>query len=101
MPEFKLTEDPSSESKITTVDNKLKEPGKETKDVKEVKNGKEVKEVKDFKQEGSLTTLKAPEKGDKSSKGKILPEVSAPGHDQNALQALLRLMMLFWCCTIS
>nr|XP_048281126.1 androglobin isoform X5 [Myodes glareolus] len=69
LPEFKLTEDPSSESKITTVDNKLKEPGKETKDAKEVKNGKEVKEVKDFKPEGSLTTLKAPEKGDKSAKG--------------------------------
>nr|XP_048281129.1 androglobin isoform X7 [Myodes glareolus] len=70
LPEFKLTEDPSSESKITTVDNKLKEPGKETKDAKEVKNGKEVKEVKDFKPEGSLTTLKAPEKGDKSAKEK-------------------------------
>ncbi|KAK7816596.1 hypothetical protein U0070_000449 [Myodes glareolus] len=70
LPEFKLTEDPSSESKITTVDNKLKEPGKETKDAKEVKNGKEVKEVKDFKPEVSLTTLKAPEKGDKSAKEK-------------------------------
>ncbi|XP_050017605.1 androglobin isoform X7 [Alexandromys fortis] len=69
LPEFKLTEDPSSESKITTVDNKLKEPGKETKDVKEVKDGKEVKEGKDFKSESSLTTLKAPEKGDKSTKG--------------------------------
>ncbi|XP_038195393.1 androglobin [Arvicola amphibius] len=69
LPEFKLTEDPSSESKITTVDNKLKEPGKETKDAKEVKDGKEVKEGKDFKLEGSLTTLKAPEKGDKSAKG--------------------------------
>ncbi|KAM7340827.1 hypothetical protein ACRRTK_001442 [Alexandromys fortis] len=68
LPEFKLTEDPSSESKITTVDNKLKEPGKETKDVKEVKDGKEVKEGKDFKSESSLTTLKAPEKGDKSTK---------------------------------
>ncbi|XP_026642197.1 androglobin [Microtus ochrogaster] len=69
LPEFKLTEDPSSESKITTVDNKLKEPGKETKDVKEVKDGKEVKEGKDFKSESSLTTLKASEKGDKSTKG--------------------------------
>lgn len=78
LPEFKLTEDPSSESKITTVDNKLKEPGKETKDAKEVKNGKEVKEVKDFKPEGSLTTLKTPEKGDKSAKGKI-PEVVHQG----------------------
>lgn len=75
LPEFKLTEDPSSESKITTVDNKLKEPGKETKDAKEVKNGKEVKEVKDFKPEGSLTTLKTSEKGDKSAKGKILEVV--------------------------
>ncbi|XP_075805204.1 androglobin isoform X5 [Microtus pennsylvanicus] len=69
LPEFKLTEDPSSESKITTVDNKLKETGKETKDVKEVKDGKEVKEGKDFKSESSLTTLKGSDKGDKFSKG--------------------------------
>lgn len=71
LPEFKLTEDPSSESKITMADNKLKEPGKEMKDAKEVKDGEEVKEGKDFKPEGSLTTLKAPEKVEKSAKGKI------------------------------
>lgn len=78
LPEFKLTEDPSSESKITMVDNKLKELGKETKDVKEVKDGKEVKEGKDFKSESSLTTLKAPEKGDKSTKGKIREVMTRP-----------------------
>ncbi|KAL1770489.1 androglobin isoform X1 [Sigmodon hispidus] len=69
LPEFKLTEDPSSESKITVIDNKLKEPGKEVKEIKEVKNGKEAKDVKDFKPEGSLTVLKPPEKSDKPAKG--------------------------------
>ncbi|CAO2628458.1 ADGB, partial [Lemmus lemmus] len=75
LPEFKLTEDPSSESKITMVDNKLKEPGKEMKDVKEVKDGKEVKEVKDFKPESSLTTLKAPEKSAKGSSAIPSPQM--------------------------
>uniref|UniRef100_A0A8C2MAZ6 Androglobin n=1 Tax=Cricetulus griseus TaxID=10029 RepID=A0A8C2MAZ6_CRIGR len=62
LPEFKLAEDHSSESKIAVIDNKLKEPGKEMKDNKEVKDGKEVKDMKDFKPESSLTALKAPEK---------------------------------------
>ncbi|CAH7315332.1 Adgb [Phodopus roborovskii] len=70
LPEFKLAEDHSSESKITVLDNKLKDPGKEVKDSKDVKDGKEVKDVKDFKPETSLTTLKAPEKSDKPVKEK-------------------------------
>ncbi|MEJ1275367.1 androglobin [Cricetulus griseus] len=69
LPEFKLAEDHSSESKIAVIDNKLKEPGKEMKDNKEVKDGKEVKDMKDFKPESSLTALKAPEKSDKNVKG--------------------------------
>ncbi|XP_040584054.1 androglobin isoform X3 [Mesocricetus auratus] len=70
LPEFKLVEDHSSESKLTVIDNKLKEPGKEIKDSKEVKNGKEVKDGKDFKPEISVTTLKAPEKSDRPAKEK-------------------------------
>ncbi|ERE81850.1 calpain-7-like protein [Cricetulus griseus] len=70
LPEFKLAEDHSSESKIAVIDNKLKEPGKEMKDNKEVKDGKEVKDMKDFKPESSLTALKAPEKSDKNVKEK-------------------------------
>ncbi|XP_028639009.1 androglobin [Grammomys surdaster] len=70
LPEFKLTEEPSSESKITVIDNKLKEDSKEGKDSKEAKDGKEVKDAKDFKSEVSLTTLKAPEKGDRAAKEK-------------------------------
>lgn len=46
------------------LDPKLKEPGKE------VKNSKEVKDGKEFKPEGSATALKAPEKSDKTPKGK-------------------------------
>uniref|UniRef100_A0A8C6QYC0 Androglobin n=1 Tax=Nannospalax galili TaxID=1026970 RepID=A0A8C6QYC0_NANGA len=62
LPEFKLTEELSSESKIAVLDNKLKEAGKEMKD------RKEGKDLKDFKAETSLTTLKVPEKSDKLPK---------------------------------
>lgn len=58
LPEFKLSDESSSESKITVVDTKLKEPAKEVKDGKE------------FKPESSVTTLKTPEKSDKIPKGK-------------------------------
>ncbi|KAM8964338.1 androglobin [Lycaon pictus] len=64
LPEFKLSVESSSESKITVIDSKLKEPGKE------VKDGKEVKEGKEFKPEGSSTALKLPEKSDKAPKEK-------------------------------
>lgn len=64
LPEFKLSDESSSESKITVVDTKLKEAGKE------VKNGKEIKDGKEFKPEGSVTTLKSPEKSEKVPKGK-------------------------------
>ncbi|KAL6038529.1 hypothetical protein STEG23_000615, partial [Scotinomys teguina] len=64
LPEFKLTEDSSSESKMPVVENKQKEPGKE------IKDGKEVRDVKDFKPETSLTVLKPPEKSDKAAKEK-------------------------------
>ncbi|VTJ72703.1 Hypothetical predicted protein, partial [Marmota monax] len=69
LPEFKLPDELNSESKIAEIENKLKEQGKETKDNKEVKDGKEVKDSKEFKTDGSLTTLKPPEKGDKVTKG--------------------------------
>lgn len=64
LPEFKLSVESSSESKIAMLDAKLKEPGKE------VKNGKEVKDGKEFKPEGSVTALKVLEKSDKTPKGK-------------------------------
>ncbi|EAW47830.1 hCG1812738, isoform CRA_d [Homo sapiens] len=70
LPEFKLSDEASSESKIAVLDSKLKEPGKEGKEGKEIKDGKEVKDVKEFKPESSLTTLKAPEKSDKVPKEK-------------------------------
>ncbi|KAG8508913.1 Androglobin, partial [Galemys pyrenaicus] len=85
LPEFKLAEENSSESKITVIETKVKEPGKEVKDSKDVKDGKEVKEGKevkngkeikdgkegkDSKPESSFTTLKVPEKGDKIPKEK-------------------------------
>ncbi|KAM5327023.1 androglobin isoform 4-T4 [Glossophaga mutica] len=68
LPEFKLSEESSSESKVTEVDSKLKEPGKEVKDSKEVKDnkemkdGKEMREGKEYKREGSITTLKSLDK---------------------------------------
>uniref|UniRef100_A0A7N5JLJ1 Androglobin n=1 Tax=Ailuropoda melanoleuca TaxID=9646 RepID=A0A7N5JLJ1_AILME len=68
LPEFKLSVESSSESKITMLDPKLKEPGKE------VKNSKEVKDGKEFKPEGSATALKAPEKSDKTPKGSSAPQ---------------------------
>ncbi|XP_027459163.2 androglobin isoform X1 [Zalophus californianus] len=58
LPEFKLSVESSSESKIAVLDAKLKEPGKEVKDGKE------------FKPEGSATALKIPEKSDKAPKEK-------------------------------
>ncbi|XP_058163591.1 androglobin isoform X3 [Dasypus novemcinctus] len=61
LPEFKLPEEPRSESKTTEMDTKLKEGGKE---------GKEGKEGKDFKLESSQTTLKGPEKSEKGAKEK-------------------------------
>lgn len=67
LPEFKLSNESNSESKIAEIDAKLKEQGK---DMKDVKNGKEVKDGKEFKPEGSATTLKFPEKSDKVLKGK-------------------------------
>ncbi|XP_037585425.1 androglobin [Cebus imitator] len=70
LPEFKLSDEASSESKIAVLDSKLKEPGKEAKEGKEGKDGKEVKDVKEFKLESSLTALKAPEKSDKVQKEK-------------------------------
>ncbi|XP_054553882.1 androglobin isoform X2 [Talpa occidentalis] len=80
LPEFKLTEEYSSESKITVTEPKVKEPGKELKDSKDVKDGKEGKEVKNGKEikdgkdskeskpEISLTTLKVPERSDRIPK---------------------------------
>uniref|UniRef100_A0A8C6AVK3 Androglobin n=1 Tax=Monodon monoceros TaxID=40151 RepID=A0A8C6AVK3_MONMO len=65
LPEFKLSDESSSESKITDIDAKLKEQGKDMKDGKEVKDGKEMKDGKEFKPEGSATTLKLPEKSDR------------------------------------
>ncbi|KAK2491239.1 hypothetical protein MC885_016396, partial [Smutsia gigantea] len=53
LPEFKLSDESDSESKIAGLDNKLKEPEKEVKDGKE------------FKPEGSATALKLSEKSDK------------------------------------
>ncbi|XP_004674193.1 PREDICTED: androglobin [Condylura cristata] len=71
LPEFKLAEEYSSESKITVMETKVKEPGKEVKDSKDVKDGKEVKEgSKESKPESSFTTLKVPEKSDKIPKEK-------------------------------
>uniref|UniRef100_A0A8D1PVR6 Globin domain-containing protein n=1 Tax=Sus scrofa TaxID=9823 RepID=A0A8D1PVR6_PIG len=67
LPEFKLSNESNSESKIAEIDAKLKEQGK---DMKDVKNGKEVKDGKEFKPEGSATTLKFPEKSDKVLKEK-------------------------------
>ncbi|XP_057595459.1 androglobin [Hippopotamus amphibius kiboko] len=64
LPEFKLSDESSSESKITDIDAKLKEQGKDAKDGKEVKDGKE------FKPEGSATTMKLPEKSDRVLKEK-------------------------------
>ncbi|TKC52404.1 hypothetical protein EI555_009961, partial [Monodon monoceros] len=69
LPEFKLSDESSSESKITDIDAKLKEQGKDMKDGKEVKDGKEMKDGKEFKPEGSATTLKLPEKSDRVLKG--------------------------------
>ncbi|XP_049759103.1 androglobin isoform X4 [Elephas maximus indicus] len=72
LPEFKLPNELGSESKITVIDTKLKELGKEVKDgkeVKEVKDGKEGKDFRDNKPENSLTTLKVPEKSDRVPKG--------------------------------
>uniref|UniRef100_A0A8C6F375 Androglobin n=1 Tax=Monodon monoceros TaxID=40151 RepID=A0A8C6F375_MONMO len=51
LPEFKLSDESSSESKITDIDAKLKEQGKDMKDGKEVKDGKEMKDGKEFKPE--------------------------------------------------
>ncbi|XP_012911705.1 androglobin isoform X1 [Mustela putorius furo] len=55
LPEFKLSDESSSESKIAMLDAKLKEP---------------VKDSKEFKPEGSMTALKVPEKSDKTPKEK-------------------------------
>ncbi|XP_057345102.1 androglobin isoform X2 [Manis pentadactyla] len=57
LPEFKLSDESDSESKVAVIDNKLKELRKE------VKNGKE------FKPEDSATALKLSEKSDKVPKG--------------------------------
>lgn len=70
LPEFKLSDESSSESKITDTDAKLKEQGKDMKDGKEVKDGKEMKDGKEFKPEVSATILKLPEKSDRVLKGK-------------------------------
>ncbi|XP_064342674.1 androglobin [Camelus dromedarius] len=67
LPEFKLSDESSSENKITEIDAKLKEQGKDVKDGKEVKDGKDGKE---FKPEGSTTTLKLSEKSDRVLKEK-------------------------------
>ncbi|XP_060044693.1 androglobin isoform X5 [Erinaceus europaeus] len=64
LPEFKLSDDFPSESKMTVIDNKVKDPGKEVKDGKEAKNGKE------FRPEASVTALKQPEKSDRVAKDK-------------------------------
>lgn len=78
LPEFKLTDESNSESKITEADNKLKDTakegnyGKDVKDGKEMKDGKEVKDGKEFKPEPSVTTLKSLEKSDRAPKGKTL-----------------------------
>uniref|UniRef100_A0A8C5K1M0 Androglobin n=1 Tax=Jaculus jaculus TaxID=51337 RepID=A0A8C5K1M0_JACJA len=77
LPEFKLSDEPNSESKITV----LKEPMKEVKDTKEVRDGKEAKDSKEFKPETSLTTLKGPEKGDKGLKEKA--DAKEPGKKRN------------------
>lgn len=58
LPEFKLSDESNSESKVAVIDNKLKEPRKEVKDGKE------------FKPEDSATALKLSEKSDKVPKGK-------------------------------
>ncbi|XP_033619212.1 androglobin isoform X6 [Fukomys damarensis] len=65
LPEFKLSEEPSFESKIPVIDTKLKEAGKMAKDSKEGKDGKEAKDSKEFKPEPSVTTLKGSEKSDR------------------------------------
>nr|XP_036877918.1 androglobin isoform X3 [Manis javanica] len=57
LPEFKLSDESNSESKVAVIDNKLKEPRKEVKDGKE------------FKPEDSATALKLSEKSDKVPKG--------------------------------
>ncbi|XP_073075825.1 androglobin isoform X2 [Manis javanica] len=57
LPEFKLSDESNSESKVAVIDNKLKEPRKEVKDGKE------------FKPEDSATALKLSEKNDKVPKG--------------------------------
>ncbi|XP_076999521.1 androglobin isoform X2 [Tamandua tetradactyla] len=56
LPEFKLSDEPSSENKMMLTDAKVKEAGKE------------VKDAKDFKPESSFTALKGPEKSDRVSK---------------------------------
>ena len=106
LPEFKLSDESSSESKVTEVDAKLKEPGKEVKDSKEVKDGKEVKdskEVKDgkeYKREGSITTLKSFDKSEKFSKGKPfhITTLLVIGivYTSECLQSVLNLMVLYY-----
>ncbi|XP_066229144.1 androglobin isoform X1 [Saccopteryx leptura] len=70
LPEFKLPDESCPESKVTEVDGKLKEPGKEAKNGKELKNGKDVKDGKEFKTETSLIALKLLDKSDKAPKEK-------------------------------
>ncbi|XP_021093627.1 androglobin isoform X2 [Heterocephalus glaber] len=65
LPEFKLSDEPSFESKIPVIETTLKESGKTEKDSKEGKDAKEVKGLKEFKPEPSVTTLKGSEKSDK------------------------------------
>ncbi|XP_045150509.1 androglobin [Echinops telfairi] len=70
LPEFKLPEEPCSDSKITVIEPKLKEPGREARDGKDSREGKEGKELKDTKPEISQTTLKVLDKSDKTLKEK-------------------------------
>ncbi|XP_048210208.1 androglobin [Perognathus longimembris pacificus] len=70
LPEFRLSDDSSSESKTVVIDTKLKEPVKEVKNGKELKEIKEAKDLKEFRTESSLTVLKLPEKGERTPKEK-------------------------------
>ncbi|XP_042529845.1 androglobin [Dipodomys spectabilis] len=70
LPEFRLSDEISSESRTVMIDTKLKEPVKEIKNGKEVKDIKEAKDMKEFRTESSLTVLKFPEKGERTPKEK-------------------------------
>ncbi|KAM6181781.1 androglobin [Erethizon dorsatum] len=76
LPEFKLSDEPSFENKVTVIDTK--EAGKTAKDGKEGKDGKEVKDLKEFKPEPSVTTLKGSEKTDK-----VLKDTKDSGKKRN------------------